>query len=59
MQRFIAGILVGLCLGIAASAFAAGVYGYGTLSGWSVTKDGEKVCTDPSVDPTSKEIERD
>ena len=59
MAKFIAGVMLGLILGMSATAWAAGVFGSGTLSGWSVTKDGEEVCSDPSVDTGSKEIECD
>jgi hypothetical protein len=59
MQRFILGVIVGLFLGAAASAYAAGIYGSGTLLGWSVVKDGEEVCSDPEVDTAAKEIECD
>jgi hypothetical protein len=54
-----AGIILGLIIGGSATAFAAGVFGEGVLSGWSVTKDGEEVCSDPTVDTASKEIECD
>jgi hypothetical protein len=30
-----------------------------SLSGWAVTKDGEEVCSDPSVQTAAKEIESD
>jgi hypothetical protein len=56
MTRFIFGALVGLFVGASAGAWAAGIFGSGGLIGWSVTKDGEEVCTDPSVDTISKEI---
>jgi hypothetical protein len=46
-------------LSFAATSWAAGVFGARTLSGWTVTKDGEEVCYDPSVDTGSKEIECD
>ncbi len=59
MRKFMAGVIVGLILGGSATAFAAGVFGTGYLTGWSVMKDGEEVCTDPSVDTVSKEIECD
>jgi hypothetical protein len=59
MAKFIAGVMLGLILGMSATAWAAGVFGSGTLSGWSVTKDGEEVCSDPSADTSSKEIECD
>jgi hypothetical protein len=56
MTRLIFGVLVGLFVGASAGAWAAGVFGAGDLTGWSVTKGGEEVCTDPSVDTISKEI---
>jgi hypothetical protein len=59
MLKFIAELTLGIFLSLTASAWAAGVFGSGTLSGWSVTKDGEEVCSDPSVDIGSKEIECD
>jgi hypothetical protein len=59
MTKFIIGVIVGLFLGASVSAYAAGVFGSGTLSGWTVTKDGEEVCSDPSVDTASKELECD
>jgi hypothetical protein len=59
MVKFIAGLILGTFLSFAATSWAAGVFGSGTLSGWSVTKDGEEVCSDPSVDTGSKEIECD
>jgi hypothetical protein len=57
--KFFAGLILGMSLSLAASSWAAGVFGSGTLSGWSVTKDGEEVCSDPSVDTGSKEIDCD
>ncbi|MGB6350635.1 MAG: hypothetical protein WBG10_11480 [Pseudolabrys sp.] len=59
MTRFVWGLFVGLFIGMTASAYAAGVFGSGTLSGWTVTKDGEEVCSDPDVDTSGKEIECD
>jgi hypothetical protein len=57
--RFISGLIVGILLGTAMTAFAAGVFGDGYLMGWSVSKDGEEVCNDPYVLPGTKEIECD
>ena len=54
MSKFLAGLILGVFLSLAASSWAAGVFGSGTLSGWSVTKDGEEVYSDPSVDTGSK-----
>ena len=59
MRKFAAGLLLGLVLGASASAFAAGVYGSGALLGWTVTKDGEEVCSDPDVNVDLREIECD
>jgi hypothetical protein len=57
MRKFVIGMAVGLFIGATVSAWAAGIFGSGELSGWTVTKDGEEVCSDPSVDASSKEIE--
>lgn len=59
MVRFMAGLAVGLILGASVSAYAAGCFGYGTASGWTVTKDGDEVCSDPEINDASKEIECD
>jgi hypothetical protein len=59
MAKFIAGLILGTFLSLAATSWAAGVFGTGTLSGWSVVKDGDEVCSDPDVDTSSKEIECD
>ncbi len=59
MFKFVAGMLVGLILGVTATAYAAQVIGSGSLNGWTVTKDGEEVCSDPDVDVGAKEIECD
>ena len=57
MLRFVAGVIVGLAIGVAASGWAATCIGYGDLNGWTVTVDGEEACSDPSVNTGSKEIE--
>ena len=57
MSRIVIGVVTGFLLGAAASAYAAGIYGSGSLYGWTVTKDGEEVCSDPEVNTVSKEIE--
>jgi hypothetical protein len=59
MRKFASGLLLGLLLGGSTAAWAAGVFGSGSLSGWTVTKEGEKVCSDPGINIASKEIECD
>jgi hypothetical protein len=60
MSRFAAGLIIGLLLGACASAYAAGCFGHGGVAhGWTVTKDGDEICTDPDIDDSSKEIECD
>lgn len=57
MTRFAAGLIVGLLLGACASAYAARCFGNGTAAyGWTVTKDGDEVCSDPTIDDGAKEI---
>jgi hypothetical protein len=57
MARFIAGMMLGIFIGFAASSYAAGIFGSGILHGWTVTKDDDEVCADPAVDTGIKEIE--
>jgi hypothetical protein len=60
MTRFLAGVLVGVVLALALSAYAARIVGEsGTLKGWSVTVQGEEACSDPEVDVEEKEISCD
>jgi len=59
MLRFISGLVAGILFGTAMTAFAAGVFGEGYLTGWSVNKGGEEVCRDRYVWPDTKEIECD
>jgi hypothetical protein len=47
VAKFIIGVVVGISLG--ASATAYGAVGSGTVPGWTVTKDGEDVCSGPNA----------
>jgi hypothetical protein len=59
MAKFLAGLILGVFLSLAATSWAAGIFGSGNLVGWTVTKDGEEVCSEPEVDMLGKEIECD
>ena len=60
MHNFIVGVVLGLMIGSAAGAFAAVLAGDdGYLSGWTVMKDGEEICSDPFVWTSINEIECD
>jgi hypothetical protein len=59
MSRFVVGLIIGLLLGTSVSAYAAGCFGSGSAYGWTVTKDGDEVCSDPDINTSSKEIECD
>jgi hypothetical protein len=56
MRAMLVGILLGLALGLCASALAANG-GAGFLLGWTVMKNGSLLCSDPFVWPTIKEID--
>jgi len=57
MSRFIAGVLLGLLGGAAATTYAATCVRSGELPGWSVFADGEQACKDPVIDTNTKEID--
>ncbi|HWM47592.1 MAG TPA: hypothetical protein VNR11_11855 [Xanthobacteraceae bacterium] len=58
MFRFSIGLVVGLILGTAATSIAAVVAGNdGYLTDWTITKDGEELCSDPFVWTGTMEIE--
>lgn len=57
MVRLFAGIVIGFVIGLSASGFAATCAGYGDLDGWTVSVNGEEICSDPSIDIADKSIE--
>ena len=59
MVRFAGGMIAGLVLGVAVSAYAARIVGSGYLSGWTVTWNDRDVCSDPYVDTIVQRIECD
>jgi len=60
MNRFCAGLIIGLLIGIAGSA-SAGLFANsnGYALDWTVTKDGEEICWGPYIWAGLKEIECD
>lgn len=60
MKKFACGLIVGMILGSAGAAIAALVAGNdGHLIGWTVTKDGDEICSTPYAWVATKEIECD
>ncbi len=60
MKNFIIGMIFGICLGVAFTAYAAKLVGdNGHLMGWDVTVGGEVVCSDPYAWTSTREIECD
>ena len=60
MLKFIAGIIVGLCIGVIGSAGAASlVGGSGYIMGWGVQIKGKIVCSDPFISIGTKTIDCD
>ena len=50
MKKYIVGFIAGLATALVVSAFAAKLVGSdGYLTGWSITKDGEEICSDPYI----------
>lgn len=59
-MRFIAGLLVGLVLGVTGSSVAAQMVGSsGWLMGFDVTLNGDVICRDPYIWVSYGEIECD
>ena len=57
MRKFFFGLLLGLGVGIAGTAFAADVTGLDSvLIGWEVQKGDEVVCKDPWAAVATKQI---
>ena len=57
MTKIIYGVIIGLFIGTSASAWAAHLFGSGTLNGWTVTNQGEPICVNPTVDKSVNEID--
>lgn len=59
-RRFIAGFLCGALVTAGGAAIAAKIVGSnGYMSGWTVTSDGDEICSDPYVRTSTREIECD
>ena len=53
MAKFIIGVLVGLFLGASTTTYGASASQTGTLSGWTVTRNDEEVCSGPRATEAS------
>ncbi len=49
MAKFIIGVIIGLFLGATTSVYGAGASQAGTLSDWTVTKNGVEVRSGPNA----------
>lgn len=60
MKRFVLGFVCGALVAATIGAFAARVVGEnGRLQGWTITIDGEEVCSDPTARISQRDIECD
>ena len=57
MRHFLLGLAFGVVLAGSVAAIAAEIVGVGALSGWTVTQDGEEVCTDPVINGVAHTIQ--
>ena len=57
MRHFIYGLITGIGIATATAAYAASLVGSGYLFGWDVTVDGDRVCSDPYIWSSVKEID--
>lgn len=57
MAKIVYGVIIGLFIGTSASAWAAHLFGSGTLNGWTVTNHGEAICVNPIVVESVNEID--
>jgi hypothetical protein len=56
-SKFLAGLVLEIFLSLAATSWAAGVFEFGTLSGWASPRMARKFAPNPSVDAGAKKIE--
>jgi hypothetical protein len=56
-MKMFAGMIVGFVVGVSVSAYAASCIGAGLATGWTVFKDGDEICTDPTIYTGSKAID--
>lgn len=60
MKNFIAGLIMGLIIGLTGISSAQKLIGgNGFLMGWDVTYNGETICSSPFIWEALKEIECD
>lgn len=58
MAKFVLGLVLGLAVGLTATAAAANIVGTDSfLSGWDVIRKEEVVCKDPWVNTAQRRLE--